>query len=241
MAMINNFVMEAVKKEMADIPADAALADEPEVYVAMIYDFVMEGMDKDSEIADILIDVALAYELEGYTNVAKCQQGRNLDSLPQESRHVGTAELECQTVQVKSVESSCNDRPATTQTAKVRRSSEEVTQQLGCREQREDEAKIILHGILAQDDSNFIIAVNSIFIEEKPTGKPDVLRLWQVGWLCISGEREVQALLEEWTLGYQTSWSRGSESEVLHSKSSQFWMSDGDTKLPVMVQGLKTI
>ncbi len=52
-------VMEVVDEEVAEIPVDVALANEPEGYTVMV-----KVVDK--EAADILVDLALADEAEGY-------------------------------------------------------------------------------------------------------------------------------------------------------------------------------
>ncbi|PBK79071.1 hypothetical protein ARMGADRAFT_1021749 [Armillaria gallica] len=60
-------VDEEVAEEVAEIPVDVAPADEPEGYMVMIDNFVMEAVDEVAEeVADIPADVAVAGEPEGY-------------------------------------------------------------------------------------------------------------------------------------------------------------------------------
>ncbi|KAK0485395.1 hypothetical protein EDD18DRAFT_1111541 [Armillaria luteobubalina] len=56
--MADNSVMEVVEEEVADMPVDVALADEPAEYMVRIDNFVTEAVDE--EVIEILVDVAVA-------------------------------------------------------------------------------------------------------------------------------------------------------------------------------------
>ncbi len=66
--LIDDFGMEAVDEEVAEIPVDVALADEAEGYMVTVDNFVMEVVDE--EVAEVPVDVALADEAEGYMVMA---------------------------------------------------------------------------------------------------------------------------------------------------------------------------
>ncbi|KAK0219026.1 hypothetical protein IW262DRAFT_1298122 [Armillaria fumosa] len=64
--MVDNSVMEAVEEEVADIPVDVALADEPEGYTVLPTCQILRMEVVDEEVAQIPVDVALADEPEEY-------------------------------------------------------------------------------------------------------------------------------------------------------------------------------
>ncbi|KAK0502599.1 hypothetical protein EDD18DRAFT_1347221 [Armillaria luteobubalina] len=79
MAMIDNFVMEAVDEylEMASILVDIALADELEGYIVMIDNFVMEAVDEEQPWDK------LPHKTQAISKIATSRTPINIDILAQ--------------------------------------------------------------------------------------------------------------------------------------------------------------